>query len=232
MRHWLALLAALFAVGVRAEAPPAAAPPTVAVLYFDYDGSNEQLGQLRKGIAQMLTSDLSQGPARIVERARLQDVLDELELAASKKFDAATAARVGKLLGAQYLVLGSYFEMMGALRVDARIVETETGRIIQSAGGHGKPDDFLVLERSLAEKLLGGLGGIVVSTATRAPPPAARPPVKASAKVPTSAVAGYGRALDALDKKDKATAKRELEAVVAATPGFTLAAVDLSRLAM
>src|SRR5437763_761500 len=67
-----------------AAAPPARATetkPTVAILYFDYSGKDEQLGVLRKGLAQMLISDLSsQEAVRIVERDRLEEILKELKL--------------------------------------------------------------------------------------------------------------------------------------------------------
>ncbi|MCA9553768.1 MAG: hypothetical protein KC933_27250, partial [Myxococcales bacterium] len=130
-------------VPLLAGAPPPA-PPTVAVMYFDYQGKDEEMALLRKGLAQMLISDLPAGDAyTLVERDRLQDVLDELELSKSVKVDPATAQKVGKLLGARYLVLGGYFDLMGTLRVDARVVRVETGEVVRSVGAHGKPDDFL-----------------------------------------------------------------------------------------
>src|SRR5262249_14368879 len=47
-------------------------PPAVAVLYFDYSGKSEELGALRKGLAEMLITDLAGAKAvTIVERTRL-----------------------------------------------------------------------------------------------------------------------------------------------------------------
>jgi curli biogenesis system outer membrane secretion channel CsgG len=110
--------------------------PTVAVLYFDYQGKNEELSVLKKGIAQMLISDLSASAAfTVVERDRLEEVLAELKLGQTKAFDPASAAKIGELLGAKFLVLGGYFDVMGTLRVDARVVEVETGRVRCSRRG-------------------------------------------------------------------------------------------------
>lgn len=241
MRHLVYAPFLLLLVSAAHADPGAAAAlpdrrPTVAVLYFDFEGHDPELNQLRKGFAQMLISDLAGiESVRVIERTRLQDVLSELELARTAQLDASSVARVGKLLGAQLLVLGSYFTVMGRLRFDARLVETETGRVIASVGAHGKPEDVMELEARLATQLQGGLQQAVRQiTAQPAsdPAPARRRSSPPRPKVSQRAVAAYGRALDAVDRKDVATARKELESAVAASPGFSLASVDLSRLAL
>src|SRR5947209_5082414 len=98
----------------RAAAAPAAPSTTIGVLYFDYAGKNAELAPLSKGLAQMLISDLAAvDTVRVVEREQLQAVLDEQKLSHSGKIDTRTAARIGKLLGARYLVLGTYFDAVG-----------------------------------------------------------------------------------------------------------------------
>ena len=74
-------------------------PPTVAVLYFDYTGKDENLAVLKKGLAQMLITDLESrtDACAFVERDRLEDILAELKLGQSNKVDKDTAAKVGKL---------------------------------------------------------------------------------------------------------------------------------------
>lgn len=217
--------------------------PAIAVLYFDYSGKDEQLAVLRKGLAQMLISDLSAlDAARIVERDRLEDVLAELKLGRSGKLDPASAAKVGKLLGARYLVLGSYFDLMGALRADARLVEVETGKVLRSVGASGPPGDFLAVEqklsdgvgKALGELLPGGKGAPQEKAPERTGQPqkadqlARRP--KPPAQLKTATAVRYAKALDAKDRGDKATAKQELQAVVKEQPDFRLASLDLDRL--
>ena len=72
---------------------------------------------LKKGLAQMLISDLAGSDAvRIVERDRLAgDPRRAQARAVSAKIDPASAAQVGKLLGARYMVLGGYFDLGGTL---------------------------------------------------------------------------------------------------------------------
>ncbi len=156
--------------------------PTVAVLYFDYSGKDEQLTVLKKGLAQMLISDLSGlDGVRIVERDRLEAVLTELALQKSGKIDPATAAKVGKLLGARYMVLGGYFDLMKTLRADARVVEVETGKVIDSVGASGKPDDFLVVEEGLSSGLAK-----ILTTKTTAMPAATATSTATASKPPTT----------------------------------------------
>ena len=158
LRPALALAALLFASAAAAQSPKADQRPTVAVLYFDYTGKSEELGVLRKGLAQMLISDLGAVDAvRIVERDRLQEILAELKLQGTAKIDPASASKVGKLLGARYMLLGGYFDLLGALRVDARLVEVETGKIVHSVGANGTPGEFLAVEQKVAEAVSLGL---------------------------------------------------------------------------
>ncbi len=149
-----------------------AGPDTVAVLYFHNQG-NPTLEPLKVGLAQMLITDLQQAavarpqPGRwtVVERSQLQALLDELELGHSGVVDADTAARLGKLLGAEWLVLGSYFELMGTLRVDSRLVKVETGEIAFAAGVDGGTADFRRMEGELAAGLATALAEQVGSAA-------------------------------------------------------------------
>jgi TolB-like protein len=205
-----------------------AGKPTVAVLYFDYSGTTEDMGLLRKGLAQMLISDLARVDAvQLVERDRLEAVLAELKLAKSGAVDPTTAAKVGKLLGARYLVLGGYFDLAGTLRVDARVVEVETGRLVQSVAASGKPDDFLAIEQKLAADL-----GAVLAAELKLPAAATTRParVKAPAKLSARVAVLYSRGLHEMDRGEKEKAKATLQAVVKAEPDFSLAGVDLDKL--
>ncbi len=204
-----------------------AAAPTVAILYFDYQGKSEEMQMLKKGLAQMLISDLSGSDKyQIVERDRLQEIIDELKLGRSKSIDKKTAAKIGKLLGARYMVLGGYFDVMGMLRLDARVVEVETGKVLKSVGSHGAPDTFMDLEQKLSAEL-----ATILDTqleATKAPPKRKR--TKRAKKLPMKTALTYSKALDAKDRGDKKAAKQHLKEVVKAQPDFSLAQLDLTQL--
>jgi len=221
MVRWLLASIVVLATVGRAAAEPA----TVAVMYFDYDGKDADLAMLRKGLAQMLISDLVATPAiRVVERDRLQEILGELKLQATSKIDAASAVKAGKLLGARYLVVGGYFDVLKQFRADARVVDVETGKVMFSSGATGKPDDFLTLEQKLA-------GELNTYFATSIPP--VKAPVRAPAppaRLKASTVIAYGKALDALDAGDKKLAQQRLATVVKDQPDFRLAQLDVDKL--
>lgn len=206
-------------------APPQ--PVTLAVLYFDYGGKDTTLEPLRQGLAQMLISDLaSLDGVKVVERERLQDVLNEQHLAASGKVDARTAARLGKLLGARYLVLGRYFDALGTFRADARLVDVESGEIVKSIGAGGKADDFLVLEQTLADGLRGAMGPLARPGAAAPSHAVPKPPHKLKTKTAVT----YGRALMAIDGGDRKGARTLLQNVLQEQPDFALASRDLDQL--
>jgi TolB-like protein len=211
-----------------ADTPPPAARPTVAVLLFDTGGKQADLEPLREGLAQMLITDLAERPEiRVVERTRLEAIMDEQRLARSGKVDGASAARLGKLLGARALVLGSFFELAGTLRVDARVVEVETGRVVRSVGVNGPATDFWALERDLASKLDDVVRTTLPAAFEHTRAPALRP---RPAKMGSGTAATYGRALLAVDAGQKAEARALLTKVVDEAPTFVLAKQDLNAL--
>jgi TolB-like protein len=227
-----------------------AAPPTVAVMYFDYQGKDAELRLLKKGLASMLISDLAgQEAFSVVERERLEDVLSELKLQSSAKIDQTSAVKAGKLLGARYLVLGAYFDVLKTLRVDARVVEVETGKVLKSVGASAKPEEFLSIEQKLAGELSTHLNDVLTraqaKTKLKPATPSKRETVSATSDASVAKAARrarpprqlkaqtaieYGRALSALDRHDVKEASERLMKVVAEAPDFELASLDLDRL--
>lgn len=101
----------------------------VAVLPLTYQGDNEQYAPLGRGLSEMISVDLAHiNDLRLVERVRLQELLNELELAQSDYVDPSTAPRVGYMLGAGRLVGGAY-NVLGDedLRMDVALAELERG---------------------------------------------------------------------------------------------------------
>jgi len=85
----------------------APASNTVAVLAFQNRSDNPELTPLQKGFAFLLMTDLAQVEGiTVVERIRLQALLEELDLGASGLVEKQTEPRLGRLLGAGYLVGG------------------------------------------------------------------------------------------------------------------------------
>ena len=137
----------------------------IAVLPFD-DGSIQDHWwgdyDVGKGVSdQLVTALLNVTPKRfrLIEREQIDKVLSEQELGESGKVDTKTAAKIGKILGAQFLVMGRVTEFSiksqgGAIElkgnsfgvksstarvaVDARLVDTSSAEIMISVTGKGE----------------------------------------------------------------------------------------------
>jgi len=127
----------------------------LAILYFDNSGGEQSMEKLKKGLADMLITDLSNiRMLNIVERDKLESLLKEQKLSNTKEFDPSTAARLGKLLGAEIILTGGYFELMGSMRIDARFIDVETGKILKSDGVDGEASSFFRIQKQLAWKII------------------------------------------------------------------------------
>ncbi len=70
---------------------------------------------------------------RIVERAELNDLLQEMKLGESGVIDPKTAARVGKVLGAEAIVIGTISDLDRYFEVVGKLVDVQTGRVMRSS---------------------------------------------------------------------------------------------------
>lgn len=131
---------------------------TVAVLAFDNNTGDTEYDHLGRGMAAMMTTDLSSvDDIQMVERERLADVTHEIDLQHSSYFDSTTAVKVGRLAGAQYIVTGSLATVKPQMRIDTRVIRVETGAIVKTAKVTGKEDDFFELQQKLARQLVKDL---------------------------------------------------------------------------
>jgi hypothetical protein len=85
------------------------APKTVAVFPLTYHGTDRRFQPLGKGLAEMITIDLGQvNELTLLERLRLQTLIDEMERSQGVMFDRESAPRFGKLLSAGRIIAGSF----------------------------------------------------------------------------------------------------------------------------
>jgi len=90
----------------------------------------------------------------LVDRQDLEKVLSEQELSASGMADPAQAVKIGSLTGAKVLITGSVLEVDKDIRLIAKIIGTETTRVLGvSVGGSGK-NELGPLVTELANKVV------------------------------------------------------------------------------
>ncbi len=131
-------------------------PKRVAIINFDNtSGTNNEFGDLGGPLRDMLTTDLTEVQnLSMVDRQSLEKVLNEQDLNNTNRFDKSTATKIGKLLGAEIIISGTYFEFYGQLRVDAKFIDVESGEIVFSVGVDGAREKLFELKNSLANKII------------------------------------------------------------------------------
>ena len=129
---------------------------TIAVLYFKNLGKTRKLDPVQKGLVDMVITDLSQvNSLDVVERARLQKLLREMELGQTGIVDASTAPRVGKLLGASRIVQGSFLELSrNRLRIDAGVASLKSSQKSRNKRVQGDLGKFYRLEKDLVFQVI------------------------------------------------------------------------------
>jgi tetratricopeptide (TPR) repeat protein len=132
---------------------------TIAILYFENKGQKQELNPLQKGLAEMVITDLTKVKSlKVVERLRLHEMMQELNLSETDLVDQRTAPRLGKLLGAYRLVKGSFFELSGDnINIDAFVARTKTGELDATTNISGSMKDFFRMEKDLVFKILSDL---------------------------------------------------------------------------
>ena len=189
---------------------------TIAISYFDNTSGLKEYNPLSKGLADMLITDLSNVKSiQIVEREKLEQIIQEQNLALTGIIDESTAAQVGKLLGAKLILTGSFLIMGETMRIDARLVDVSTGEVIMAEKIEGKKDTFFQLEKDLINNLLASLNlGLSKSEQRR---------IKKIQTESFEAFYAYSSAIVALDNEEYEESKKLLEKAVEIDDDYDIA---------
>jgi tetratricopeptide (TPR) repeat protein len=202
------------------ESQLAAMPPesnTVAVMPFVYRGTNADLRVLGRGFAQLLVTDLAKSrQIRVLERERMQAMLDEMKLGDSALTTPASAVRSGHLLQAARVVQGALGELPGdRVRVDAALVNVSTARVQPPSEGTSPLDQLFDLEKQIAFAVFNNLG-IQLS-------PAEQDAISQRPTQNLQAFLAYSRGLVDEDRGDYAAAQAEFNQAATLDPNFRAA---------
>ena len=189
---------------------------TIAISYFDNSSGDAKYNALSKGIADMLITDLSKiKGVTIVEREKLEKLIQEIKLGQSKYFDPTTAQKLGKGLGAQNILTGSFYILDNTIRIDARLIDVQTGGIVFAEQVSGNKNNFFALHQQLANLLAKKLN-IPYS-------PDLSGLYKASDEVTLTEVVNFSNALELQDEGMNGEAKQLLEKTIKTNPKFHFA---------
>jgi tetratricopeptide (TPR) repeat protein len=188
---------------------------TIAVTAFKNLGS-ENLGPLGKGMAAMLIHDLSQVPdLKVVERVKLQALLEEMKLGTSGLVEQKTVPKVGKLLKARHVTTGNLADIEESnMQIASALVDAEKIGSIDTQEAQGAIKKFYDLEKEIACDIIEDLG----RDCSKMP--------GAFGKIHTknlAALTAYSVGLDYLDQEKYDEAREEFQKALDEDPKFDLA---------
>ena len=200
------------------------AQTSFAVVPFESQQSfgldQESLGALGGGIAQILASDLARSPGgSAAPRSSTADAISSQDLGKTARIDAATAANIGKMVGARYVIMGNFVDYYGKFRLNVRVVDAQTGAIIKGISNEDPKmqdrDQIYLITQTIAQRILEEL---------KLPPATAH-----QAAVPGAAVIAFSLGLQAEDAGNKAKAASLYERALQSAPDFVEAKDALQR---
>jgi tetratricopeptide (TPR) repeat protein len=205
---------------VARERATAAVAGRLHVAVFPFVGQSPGATGFSRAAAALITADLAQVPAlTVLERARIEQLLQEQRLAGSGLVDPATASARGQLLGAGTVIAGSVLSEpgpagpgSGRYKINTAMSDVGAGRLLATQEAAGQQAEFFRLEKQIVYGILEALG------ITELPPRVH--------KVHTRSWAAYARfatglQLMAEDRFDEARAA--FQAALQADPAFELA---------
>ncbi|MDB4905852.1 MAG: hypothetical protein JWO05_636 [Gemmatimonadetes bacterium] len=162
---------AMFAKGAIAQEKTLSGTPgnprTIAVLPLKFTGPDTSLAPLERGMAELITTDLSRSSQlTVVERARLQALLDEVQLQQGGAVDQSTTVRTGKLIQAGRMVSGSILQTGGNIRVDAAVINVADAGVSAGTSDDRSLDQIFTIEKNIVLGLFQQMG-ITLTTAER-----------------------------------------------------------------
>lgn len=143
--------------------------PSVAVIPFSNQSPRPGIvneGDMNAIRADVETDIVQTGKFRSLTRTEIEKLLEEIKFDNSGLVDPATAARYGKMVGAQYLVLGTVTGLgtkkgnQYVAHLSLRMIEVETAEIFLAGRGTGqsKSDAFEALQKAANDALTGQRG--------------------------------------------------------------------------
>jgi len=140
----------------RHSLPRGRAAPSAAVLPFANLTRNTEDDWLGTGLAETVASALGQIPGlSLVSRERVREALGKLGLPETPGVQGAP--RLGRELGARWIVCGDYQRVAESIRIAARLVESESGAVTQAANVDGTMAGIFTAQDEVVSAVARGL---------------------------------------------------------------------------
>ena len=135
--------------------------PVVAVLDFNNTSKKFYLDELQKSFPALLKTELSQKKSLfIVERQKIDDVLKEQDFVLSDlSEDKDKQAKVGSLIGADYVITGDISENGKHIRIDVAITKIANGQVVGEKVIAPSKEQAGIMAKMLAQNIVFQLTG-------------------------------------------------------------------------
>jgi TolB-like protein len=121
---------------------------------FDFVEKSRHLSGMGEKVATIVFANLAVNPdISLVDRKEMGKLLDEAELNLSGMVNATQVNQIGQLTGAKIIVTGTIFEIEDRLMLVARIIGTETSRVLGATVKGGVDDSIVDLTEDLSRKI-------------------------------------------------------------------------------
>ena len=226
-----------------APAPVAASPdakPSIAVLYFDNNTGNASLDWMRKGLTDMMVTDLSQSPdIEVLGTDRLQQILQDLHHPNDAVITADIAQQVAERTGVKSVLIGNFIKAGDTIRISVRLQDARTSKIHSAERVEGIGDSSLF---SMIDELTRRIKSKV--DALRSTPPsrllgrpgaadaAARTGVDRGLRdITTASIDAYRYYAQGIDLHERSLERQAIplfEKAISIDPGFAMALIKLA----
>lgn len=187
---------------------------TMAIIDFMNSSvdEKEKFDPMEKGFADLLIHRLNNATnLKVVERERINWLLNEIEI--QDKYSMEGAVRIGKMLGAQTVLIGSFIIFNDEIWLGARLVKVETSEILLTDEIKGDLDEFFDLAAKLSEKIAVKIGEEITSPETA---------ISTETKQ-LDAILSYSKGLSYLEKGDYQNAYQMFMEALQQDPGYEIA---------
>lgn len=118
----------------------------------------EGMSSLGEGLTEALVTGLAGAPGiKLVERGQIDVDIKEIDFQNSQYVDPTTRAQLGKINGAEVVVLGAHAVSGDSVRITARYVDVESGEVLFAVKVDGEKSKLFDLQDQLVETVTKSL---------------------------------------------------------------------------
>ena len=149
---------------IRGANMPPVPRPSIAIFEPKSDGSRRQRESTKTLRDMMTTAFIRNRELKVIERERLKEIMSEVQLGLSGFVNQSQAAQIGRLAGADALLLSSMRLVGRNVELDVRLIKTETGESLAAATSKKPSDELRAIAEEIADKIISFLDETPLAT--------------------------------------------------------------------